>query len=84
MSIAKPPFSANPAMPNPAKPHLRLKAAMLAALSLFWSDEDGTTAVEYAVMLAIIAAVCFVTVQVMVTAAEESFQTSGDAIAAAG
>ena len=84
MSIATTTQSTNRTTPNASTPNPCLKTRMRTAVSHFCVDEDGTTAVEYAVMLALITAVCFVTVQVMVNAAEESFKTSGDAIAAAG
>ncbi|OYP29922.1 Flp family type IVb pilin [Rhodopirellula sp. MGV] len=46
-------------------------------------DEDGTTAVEYAVMLALIVAVCIGSVASMTTATQKSFDKSGQAIAGA-
>ena len=49
----------------------------------FWRDEDGTTAVEYAVMLALIIAVCIGSVAVLTDETNKSFQASGDAIAGA-
>ncbi|MCM2374474.1 Flp family type IVb pilin [Rhodopirellula sp. ICT_H3.1] len=44
------------------------------------ADEEGTTAVEYAVMVAMIAVVCMVGVNLMTEAAEESFSSSAAAI----
>ncbi|MBB3209403.1 Flp pilus assembly pilin Flp [Rhodopirellula rubra] len=44
------------------------------------ADEDGTTAVEYAVMVAMIAVTCMVGVNLMTQAAEESFTNSAEAI----
>ena len=46
----------------------------------FLQDEDGTTAVEYAVMLALIIAVCIGTVAALATATADSFDTSANAI----
>ncbi|WP_236620849.1 Flp family type IVb pilin [Rhodopirellula sallentina] len=43
-------------------------------------EEDGTTAVEYAVMVAMIAVTCMVGVALMTQAAEESFLNSAEAI----
>lgn len=43
------------------------------SLLRFLKDEDGPTAVEYAVMLALIVAVCIVSVQLVGTAASDSF-----------
>lgn len=44
------------------------------------NDEEGTTAVEYAVMLALIAAVCVGSVQFLTSKTKESFDKSGNAI----
>lgn len=49
-------------------------------LTNWWNDEDGTTAVEYAVMLAMIAVACVVAVNLMSSAARDSFQNSAVAI----
>ncbi|MCD0458412.1 Flp family type IVb pilin [Roseiconus lacunae] len=46
-------------------------------------DEDGTTAVEYAVMLALIVAVCIGSVAALTTETQKSFDKSGAAIAGA-
>lgn len=43
-------------------------------------DEDGPTAVEYAVILALIVGVCISAVQAMSVAARDSFDTSSNAI----
>ena len=48
-----------------------------------WDDEDGTTAVEYAVMLALIIAVCIGSVATLTTETKKSFDESGNAIAGA-
>ncbi len=47
----------------------------------FWSDEDGTTAVEYAVMLALIVAVCVGAISTLTSETKDSFDKSGNAIA---
>jgi pilus assembly protein Flp/PilA len=39
-------------------------------------DEDGPTAVEYAVMLALIVGVCITSVNVLANATGDSFETS--------
>ncbi len=44
-------------------------------------DEDGTTAVEYAVMLALIIAVCLGSVATLTDETKDSFDRSGKAIA---
>ena len=49
----------------------------------FASEEDGTTAVEYAVMIALIVAVCVGSVTTLTTKTKESFDASGAAIAGA-
>lgn len=46
----------------------------------FLQEEDGPTAVEYAVILALIVGVCIGAVQVMSTATRDSFDTSSNAI----
>jgi pilus assembly protein Flp/PilA len=50
----------------------------------FLQEEDGPTAVEYAVMLALIVAVCAGTVSTLSDATKASFDASKDAIANAG
>ena len=47
------------------------------------ADEDGPTAVEYAVMLALIVGVCITSVQALARAAGDSFDTSSAEIASA-
>ena len=54
----------------------------------FYNNEDGPTAVEYAIMLALIAAVCIVAIQSVGTATSEMMNDNatqmGDAFAATG
>ena len=50
----------------------------------FLREEDGPTAVEYAVMLALIVAVCVGAVGTLAEATKGSFDASKDAIANAG
>ena len=40
----------------------------------FWEAEDGPTAVEYAVMLALIVVVCLTAIQAIGTNANQTFQ----------
>ena len=47
----------------------------------FLVNEDGPTAVEYAVMLALIVVICIGSVKAMARAAGDSFNGSADAIA---
>ena len=47
------------------------------------AEEDGPTAVEYAVMLALILGVCAGAAQVMATATSDSFDSSAGAIISA-
>lgn len=47
------------------------------------TEEDGPTAVEYAVMLALILGVCAAAAQVMATATSDSFDSSASAIISA-
>lgn len=49
-----------------------------------WHDEDGPTAVEYAVMLAFILAVCIASVNTLAVSLRENFDKSADAIINAG
>lgn len=44
-------------------------------------SEEGPTAVEYAVMLALVVAVCLASIQAMSTATRSSFDSSSSAIA---
>ncbi len=45
------------------------------------ADESGPTAVEYAVMLALIVGVCITSVQALATATGDSFETSSTELA---
>ncbi len=49
----------------------------------FATDEEATTAVEYAVMLALIIAVCIASVSFLTIQTKESFDNSGEAIVGA-
>ena len=53
------------------------------AITDFLLEEDGPTAVEYAVMLAFIIAVCIASVSFLAAQTAESFNTSAEAIAGA-
>ena len=48
-------------------------------LKKLWTDEDGATMVEYAVMVALICAVCIAIVKTMGTQVQNAFQTASDA-----
>jgi pilus assembly protein Flp/PilA len=50
----------------------------------FLKKEDGPTAVEYAVMLALIIVVCLVAITALGTSANATFGTVGNKIGAAG
>ncbi len=49
----------------------------------FLRNEDGPTAVEYAVMLALIIVVCLVAITALGTNANKTFTTVGNAVGAA-
>lgn len=53
------------------------------AIVSFLREEDGPTAVEYAVMLALIVAVCVASVTFLASQTAGSFNVSSDAIAGA-
>jgi pilus assembly protein Flp/PilA len=53
------------------------------AITKFFVEEDAATAVEYAVMLALIIAVCIASVTFLATKTADSFDTSANAIAGA-
>lgn len=46
----------------------------------FLADESGPTAVEYAVMVALITAVCIVSVAVLAGSLEDNLNSSGEAL----
>jgi pilus assembly protein Flp/PilA len=50
------------------------------ALVNFLKSEDGPTAVEYAVMLALIIVVCLAAIQILGTNANSAFNTVGQSI----
>jgi len=49
-------------------------------MHLFFQEEDGPTAVEYAVMLALIIMVCFAAVQFLGQQTSTSFTTLGQSL----
>lgn len=49
-------------------------------LARFWEDESGPTAVEYAVIIALIIVVCISAVSSLSTATRASMDASSDAI----
>jgi pilus assembly protein Flp/PilA len=51
------------------------------AIEQFLKDESGTTAVEYAVMLALIIVVCIGAISSLTSAVDASFSTSATTIA---
>lgn len=53
---------------------------MLNAIKRFVKNEDGPTAVEYAVMLALIIVLCIVVIRQVGTSASRSFSTTDSAI----
>ncbi|MFT3883614.1 MAG: Flp family type IVb pilin [Gemmatales bacterium] len=53
---------------------------MLNAVKRFLSNEDGPTAVEYAVMLALIIVLCIVVIRQVGTSASSTFSTADSAI----
>ena len=55
----------------------------LRAIRGFIDEDEGTTSVEYAVMLALIIAVCIGSVTFLATATADNFDESADAIAGA-
>lgn len=50
----------------------------------FLTSEDGPTAVEYAVMLALIIIVCLVAINALGTSANTTFQQVADSVGGAG
>lgn len=52
----------------------------LSRLKRLLREEEGPTAVEYAVMLALILGAVIATVSLLATATQQNFQRSGDAI----
>ena len=57
--------------------------ACLNAVKRFIKDEDGPTAVEYAVMLALIIVLCIVVIRQVGTSASRTFSTADSALAGA-
>ena len=51
-----------------------------ARLANFYRDEEGPTAVEYAVMLALIIVVCLAAIQFIGNAANNTFSNVGSAV----
>ena len=54
---------------------------MLTRISTFFRNEDGPTAVEYAVMLALIIVVCLVAITALGTNANATFTTVSNKLA---
>jgi len=53
---------------------------ILQSVNRFLKSEDGPTAVEYAVMLALIIVVCITAISSLGTSAKDKFQSVGDTI----
>ena len=53
---------------------------VFASIQKFISDDDGPTAVEYAVMLALIIIVCLVSIQSLGTNAKTTFTNIGNSL----
>ena len=56
---------------------------MIERIRKFLTDDSGPTAVEYAVMLAMIVGVCIASVNVLANGVGTSFQSSADEISGA-
>jgi pilus assembly protein Flp/PilA len=54
--------------------------SLMKSVRRFLASEDGPTAVEYAVMLALIVIVCLTAIQAIGTNASTKFQESADAL----
>jgi pilus assembly protein Flp/PilA len=54
---------------------------MFKILRRLWADDSGPTAVEYAVLLALIVGVCITSVQVLARSTGDSFNTSSAQLA---
>jgi pilus assembly protein Flp/PilA len=61
------------------EPHLGVRT-MLNAVKRFLANEDGPTAVEYAVMLALIIVLCIVVIRQVGTSASQTFSIADSAI----
>ena len=55
-------------------------ASIIQRVRQFVRDESGPTAVEYAVMLALIIVVCLVTIRLVGTNTNQTFQTTVNAL----
>jgi pilus assembly protein Flp/PilA len=53
---------------------------MVAAMKRFWNDESGATAVEYALMVALIAVVIIVAVTALGQGASDTFDAAAEAV----
>lgn len=54
---------------------------MIKKLFRLWSSEDGPTAVEYAVMLALIVIVCLASIRAVGTNVKTTFTNAGNSLA---
>ncbi len=53
---------------------------MLKRVANFWQSEDGPTAVEYAVMLALIVVVCLVAITALGSNANKTYTSVGNSV----
>ncbi len=67
-------------LPTPLAEIANVYHVIKPAILSFLRDESGPTAVEYAVMLALIVVVCMGAVGALTAAVDESFNTSATAI----
>ena len=58
--------------------------SLITKVQKFMKSEDGPTAVEYAIMLALIVIVCLTAIQAVGTAANSSFQNITNELTAKG
>ena len=68
---------------SPSRSDVAMSQTIRRAIVEFLKEEDGPTAVEYAIMLALIGAVCIGSVNFMADRTIESFDSSRIAIEAA-
>jgi pilus assembly protein Flp/PilA len=55
-----------------------------ASLVSLWNNEDGSTSVEYALMLALIVVVCMSAISYLGSAVSNTFQNVGNVVGTAG
>jgi pilus assembly protein Flp/PilA len=84
IALCHSPGTADSSAPSQTELAARPEDTMVAAMKRFWNDESGATAVEYGLMVALIAVVIIVAVGLLGTNLNTKFKEVADKVGTAG